>query len=464
MSVRLAAWCACLALLVACDENSPPPTPEPEPAPGTERISGNERIGWDQLAATAADLATFRYLVYVDTNAGAELRNLSCASTPGAAGFACSAGLPSMTPGAHTLRLSAFVDEGTRLESDRSAPLNVVVIGSATSPASTAGTILTTVDGVRLRAAVAAQGLDEPTDLAVAPDGRIFIAERKGRVRIVRDGHLVAQPAVTLRDAIAADRHGLLAIALDPDFERTKWIFAVYTAASGFRLARFRVEGDVMSERVILMDAIASSSAQPAATLRFGPDAKLYVGLDDGGDENAAGDLGSFSGKVLRLNADATTPSDQAGGTPVYALNVSRPRGVDWGSSGALWIGESRRLHVVASNAAGGRRASTVARYALPEDVEAAGLGFYRGDLIPALRGNLLIASGSGRAILRLQFDARDRDKVRSTELLLRDVFGPVRAIGVGPDGVIYFCTEEALVRLVPDVLVDRGSSPLPQR
>ncbi len=278
--------------------------------------------------------------------------------------------------------------------------------------------IVATVDGVRLRVTAVADGLEEPTDLAFAADGRIFIAERAGRVRIVRDGRLLPSPAATLRDVLATDRNGLLAIALDPDFDRTQFVYLVYTADSGFRLSRFRAAGDVLSERVVLLDAVAPSARHPAASLRSGPDARLYLGVDDGDAADAAGDLGSFGGKVLRLNPDGTTPADQEGGTPVFALNVHRPSGMDWGSNGALWIVESGLLQVVVADTRRERRGRTVARYSLPEGTGASALSFYHANLIPAFQGNLFIAGSGDRTILRLQFDRKQPMQVVSTERL----------------------------------------------
>jgi glucose/arabinose dehydrogenase len=452
--IRILILGLCVALATACDKQSPPPE-SPQPAPVGEQIIGNERFGWDQVAATSADLAVLRYLVYVDGAAGTELQDVSCTGTPDAAGFTCEARLPNMSPGLHSLALSTFIDDDTRLESARSAPLNVILVGQATSMRGAASKpgqmIVATGDGLRLRVTAAADGLEEPTDLAFAADGRIFIAERAGRVRIFRDGQLLPSPAATLPDVRATDRDGLLAIALDPDFDRTQFVYVVYTAVSGFRLARFRAGGDVLSERAVLMDAIAPSARQPAASLRSGPDAKLYLGVDDGDVANAAGDLGSFGGKVLRLNADGTTPADQAGGTPVFAMNVNRPRGMDWDANGALWIVENGLLQVVVADARHERRGQTVARYSLPEGTGASALSFYHASLIPAFQGNLFIAGTDDRAILRLQFDPRRPTKVVSTERLLLDAFDSVPATGVGRDGAIYFCTSNALMKMAPE-------------
>ena len=436
--------------MAACDD--PPPAPDPQPAPGVEQITGNERLGWDQRAATAAELSTFRYLIYVD-DTGTEPPDVSCADSAGANGFACSARLPAMSAGPHTLALSAFIDDGGRLESPRSAPLNVLVVGPAVGNGA-AGQV-TTLDGVRLRAEVVAGGLVDPTDLAFAPDGRIFIAERAGRILVFRDGRLQPSPAATLPDVRDAGGGGLLAIAVDPAFSRTRFLFAVYTAASGFRLARFRAVADTLGDRAIVIDAIESSPSAPAASLRFGPDAKLYLGVDDGGEPSRAGDLGSFSGKVLRLNPDGSTPIDQASGSPVYAMDVNAPRGIAWDAGGGtLWIveqGAPDRLQAVVSAAPDRRRGTTIARYALPAGTGPSGLAFYGGDRLPSFRGNLLVAADGGRSILRLRFDPANPHRIVATERLLRDMLARIRAIGVSPDGTLYLCAGDALVRLAPE-------------
>jgi glucose/arabinose dehydrogenase len=448
--------------MAACTQPSPSPPPTSGPGstgpPVPQQITGAERISWDQQAATADELATLQYLIYVD-GAGMDAQGVSCGPQAGSALFGCSAQLPPMSAGLHALALSSYIDsDGTRIESPRSETLNVDVVPPVTTATASAAavSIVATLDGVQLQARTIAGGLNEPTDLSFAPDGRIFIAERGGRVLVFRDGGLQPAPALTLPDATTADGQGVLAIAVDPGYEQNHFVYIVYTAPSGFRLARFRAVGDTLGDRAILMEGIASRSARPAASLRFGPDGKLYIGLDDGGDAFRAGDLGSFNGKILRLNADATTPADQAGGTPVYAANVSAPRGLDWDASGArLWVvddaaGGSGGLQAVVAPDPRERRGATVTRYSLPEGAGVDALTFYRGGLIPEFRGDLLLAADGEHAVLRLRFDAADPLKVIATERLLWDSLDGARTIGVGRDGAIYLCAAHALMRLAP--------------
>ena len=93
-----------------------------------------------------------------------------------------------MTPGAHTIELaSVTADGGTVTESDRSAALRVTVTGATAGPSSPTlapTTLLTTADGAELRLDLLSEELRGPTALAIAPDGRVFVAEQEGRVRV----------------------------------------------------------------------------------------------------------------------------------------------------------------------------------------------------------------------------------------------------------------------------------------
>jgi hypothetical protein len=124
---RLIGTVVCGVAIVACNRKSAPPPPSIEPPPIAERITGAERLGWEQQAVDAVELAKLRFAIYVD-GARFDLTDASCAKNPSAAGFSCRARLPPMAAGAHTLQLTVFIVDGaTRLESARSAALHVIV-------------------------------------------------------------------------------------------------------------------------------------------------------------------------------------------------------------------------------------------------------------------------------------------------------------------------------------------------
>ncbi len=106
-------------MLAACGGGSPS-SPN-----GTETITGSERFAWDQPAADAGELASFRYALYVD-EARAEAADVTCTAVQGSAGFSCTSRLPALSNGAHTLQIAAFIlDGGAVRESSRSAAVRV---------------------------------------------------------------------------------------------------------------------------------------------------------------------------------------------------------------------------------------------------------------------------------------------------------------------------------------------------
>ena len=439
----------------ACGSSTPPSSSGP--AGGGDRITGQERLGWSQSAADATELASFRYAAYVDNNRVELIA--TCGGSSGA--FSCSSPMPPMTAGAHSIELVSFVvDNGVVIESGRSAPLRVTVTGAtADAPPmanATSTRLLTTADGAELRLSVLPERPDAPTAFASAPDGRVFVSERGGRIRILRGEALDPEPAIVIEEVLVTDTSegGLLALALDAQFERTHLLYAVYTvlAREGsrqFRLVRFREVGDRLGERVVLLDGIPAGP-RPSAALGTGPDGRLYVAFESSTRTGRTAALASYSGKVLRLNTDGTTPEDQRTG-PVFATDFQSPRGLDWHpSTGALWVADAKRRDLEELRVVDPASSASSRRIPLPGGTGAAALAFYRGTLLPAFEGDLFVAAEEGRHLLRLRLDPRDPARIVSSERLLQDLDSPIRAVSVTGDGTLYVATDQAVLRLGP--------------
>ena len=162
------------------------------------------------------------------------------------------------------------------------------------SPPATAAVTFTTQDGVRVQADAIVSSLEVPWALAFAQDGRLFVAERAGRVRIVNLSTSTSEIALTLDDVFRQGEAGLLGLALAPDFAATRLVYLYYSAVVGNgavnRIARYREAGGRLAERAVLLDNIPAATIHDGGRLRFGPDGLLYATAGDAANSSLAQD------------------------------------------------------------------------------------------------------------------------------------------------------------------------------
>jgi glucose/arabinose dehydrogenase len=185
---------------------------------------------------------------------------------------------------------------------------------------------------------VVASGLANPTAMEFAPDGRFFVCEQAGELRVIKNGALLATPFVTLTVDSSGER-GLLGVTFDPDFATNNFVYVYYTATSPTvhnRISRFTASGDVAvagSEVVILdLTPLSSATNHNGGAIHFGEDGKLYAAVGDNANGANAQTLGNLLGKILRINADGSVPGDnpfvgQAAGVnrAIWALGLRNP-------------------------------------------------------------------------------------------------------------------------------------------
>lgn len=177
-----------------------------------------------------------------------------------------------------------------------------------------------------------ANGISNPTVMAFAPDGRLFIAQQTGALRIIKNGVLLSKPFITLRVNSRGER-GLIGIAFDPAFSTNKHIFLYYTDSSGSnnRISRFTANGDVAvpgSEVVVLnLSPLSTATNHNGGNMLFGKDGKLYVGIGDNAYSANAQNLNTYLGKVLRINSDGSVPA----GNPFTTGSEQRRRIWEYG-------------------------------------------------------------------------------------------------------------------------------------
>lgn len=157
-----------------------------------------------------------------------------------------------------------------------------------------------------------------PTTMAFAPDGRLFLCEKQGRIRVVKNGAMLGTPLVDFSGAVDSwNERGLGSVCVDPSFASNGWVYVYYTAkspASHNRVSRFTVSGDTASagSELVLLDITNLSSIgwHNGGGLRFGKDGKLYISTGENANGANAQNTGNLLGKVLRLNKDGSIPSD----------------------------------------------------------------------------------------------------------------------------------------------------------
>jgi glucose/arabinose dehydrogenase len=184
-----------------------------------------------------------------------------------------------------------------------------------------------------------AEGLNFPLYLtAPAGDARLFIVEKNGRIRVVKEGRVLPASFLDISSEISTgSEQGLLSMAFHPDYAKNRRFFVYYTDNEGdTQVVEYRVSADPdradpAPVRTILTVDQPFSNHNGGLVL-FGPDRKLYIGLGDGG---GAGDpydngqnLGTLLGKILRIDVDARSP---------YAIPADNPfrRG---GARGEVWV------------------------------------------------------------------------------------------------------------------------------
>jgi len=164
-----------------------------------------------------------------------------------------------------------------------------------------------------------ATGLTNATAMSFSPDGRLFVCQQAGALRVISNGTLLATPFTTVATSATGER-GLLGVTFDPNFATNRFVYVYYTAATPAthnRVSRFTASianpnvAEAGSEVAILdLDNLSGATNHNGGAIHFGLDGKLYVAVGENANAANAQSLGNRLGKILRINADGTIPAD----------------------------------------------------------------------------------------------------------------------------------------------------------
>jgi glucose/arabinose dehydrogenase len=352
-----------------------------------------------------------------------------------------------------------------------------------------------TGEGQNIRVTVLTKALSYPYALAFLPDGTLLITQRDGKLRVMRNGKLDANPIAggptsfsTGTSGLPGAVHGYMNLALHPQFAQNQTLYLSYTKPLGenrttFAVSRARWTGTALADA---KDVFVAEAGDGGPTpIAFGRDGMLYIATS-GGDAQAPANLG---GKVLRVRDDGSVPNDnpfvgKEGYRPeIYTLGHRNSLGLALNpSTGEIWQSENGpnggdELNVIRAGknygwplVSYGRTYPGPWQAKLPTSegfeppavywtpaIAVSGFTFYTGDKLPLWKGDMFVGGlrtgeipGTGK-LDRILFNQQMEELRR--ESLLVDLRQRVRDVQQGPDGFLYVITDEdegAVLRIEP--------------
>ena len=185
-------------------------------------------------------------------------------------------------------------------------------------------------------------GLVIPWDVAFGPDGQMFVTERPGRVRVYRNGRPGAAllATTTLGGVRAEGESGVMGMAVDHLFEQNRLIYVcasrMYNGQWLNQVLRYRVRSDwrLVFDRFIIRLGMRANTIHNGCAVQEGPDHKIWVSMGDSAEPWRAQSTSRLNGKILRVNRDGTTPSDNpvwpghSGPSLIYSIGHRNPQGI----------------------------------------------------------------------------------------------------------------------------------------
>lgn len=358
-------------------------------------------------------------------------------------------------------------------------------------PASQPGQKVYQLNGHEFAVEAVATGLTVPWSLAWMPGGQMLVTQRPGRLSLVEPGGK-AREISGLPKVDVKGEHGLMGMALSPTFEKDRLIFLSLTGPSPDssrvnRIIRCRLSEDYrLTDLAVLIDNLPAEDYHDGLPLHFGPDGMLYASTGDAGRGKLAQQQTSLAGKFLRIAPDGSVPPDNPlPGSPIWTLGNRNCQGFDWSpATGELYATEHGPSVPVDSAVGGGDELNRIVKsgnYGWPiyhhdenkppfiaplktwtPAIAPAGAAFYRGDVFPNWRNLFFFAALRGEALWCVELDPADPSKIRSAQRLMHREFGRLRAVAMGPDGLLYITTsnrdgrgkaaagDDKVLRLVP--------------
>jgi aldose sugar dehydrogenase len=333
---------------------------------------------------------------------------------------------------------------------------------------------------------------DHPWAIAFLPkNGSYLVTERTGDLRLVQ-GEKISVPVGGVPDVWASGQGGLMDVALDPNYSQNRRIFLSYSEQTGLSDARTALATGILQlngakpqlkkVKVIFRQKPPSSGGRHfGSRIVFSKSGKLFLTLGDRGNRHLVQNLSNHFGKVIRINRDGSIPKDnpfvgRSDALPeIWSFGHRNPQGaamrlsdnvyftISHGAAGGDEVNRSQPgknfgwpevsfgTHYSGQPFPASQRPDVVSPlYYWDPSIAPSGAAFYDGDLFPAWKGNLFVGALRDRMIARVKIS---NGRASEAERLLEDKFGRIRDVRFGPDGAIWFATDDnegAIYRIIP--------------
>lgn len=351
-------------------------------------------------------------------------------------------------------------------------------------------------DHLHIKVDIFAAGLEVPWSIDFPDHHTALITERPGRLRVVRDGQMIADPVAGTPEVLDAGQGGLMDVAIDPDYVNNNWIYLAYShqldgihegekrERAMTRLVRGRINDHAWTDQEVIFEAphetYLTTRHHYGCRIVFDPDGYLFFAIGDRGRSSLAQDLTRPNGKIHRIHRDGRIPDDNPfvnveGAIPsIYSYGHRNPQGLAiHPETGRLWITEhgpmgGDELNLITPGLNYGWPEITYGlnyngtviteNEALPgmeqpnwywkPSIAVCGLDFVRGDLFPNWRNHLLVGALKYEEVQLLTLH---EDRVVHFETIIKNA-GRVRDVQTGHDGAVYIVLNSpgTVIRLTP--------------
>ena len=322
-------------------------------------------------------------------------------------------------------------------------------------------------------------GLANPWGMVFLPNGDILVTEKKGEIKIIRNGKLLDEQIEGVPDVEVRGQGGLMDIELHPQYEQNGFVYLSYASSEGSgrggntTVARFNFDGKQFTNKKVLYKAEPNTTAGQhfGSRLEFDREGYLYFSVGDRGNRDVnPQDITRDNGKIYRILDDGGIPTDNpfvniAGAKKaIYSYGHRNPQGLAMDpSTGKIWShehgpqggdevnliqpGKNYGWPIISYgiNYSGTEFAEATSKEGMEQPViywvpsiAPCGMTFVTGDKYPGWDGDLIVGSLKFNYLVHATVEG---DKIVKQEKIAEGI-GRVRNVELSPDGYLYVGVE----------------------